>query len=87
MVLSLGGSEGRAWSLYQRIAIPRPATKVIPFSTEFATLSLFLGFMVLKLILSKTDNLSRYLQGEQMDAITAKKTGDAVINTLSNCLH
>ena len=41
--------------------------------------------MVLKLILSKTDNLSRYLQGEQMDVITAKKTADAVVKTLSNC--
>jgi len=41
--------------------------------------------MVLRLILSNTDNLSRYLQGEQMDVITAKKTADAVVKTLSNC--
>ena len=41
--------------------------------------------MFLKLILSNTDNLSRYLQGEQMDVITAKKTADAVVKTLSNC--
>ena len=43
------------------------------------------GLMVLKLILSNTDNLSRYLQGEQMDVIIAKKTADAVVKTLSNC--
>ena len=43
--------------------------------------------MVLKLILSNTDNLSRYLQGEQMDVITAKKTADAVVKTLSNCRY
>lgn len=43
------------------------------------------GLMVLKLILSNTDSLSRYLQGEQMDVITAKKTADAVVKTLSNC--
>ena len=44
------------------------------------------GLMVLKLILSNTDtDLSRYLQGEQMDVITAKKTADAVVKTLSNC--
>ena len=43
------------------------------------------GLMVLKLILSNTNNLSRYLQGEQMDVITAKKTADAVVKTLSNC--
>ena len=41
--------------------------------------------MVLKLILSNTDNLSRYLKGEQSDVITAKKTADAVVKTLSNC--
>ena len=43
------------------------------------------GLMVLKLILSNTDNLSRYLQGEQMNVITAKTTADAVVKTLSNC--
>lgn len=43
------------------------------------------GLMVLRLILSNTDNLSRYLQGEQMDVITAKKTADAVVKTLCNC--
>ena len=43
------------------------------------------GLMVLKLILSNTDNLSRYLQGEQMNVITANKTDDAVVKTLSNC--
>ena len=43
------------------------------------------GLMVLKLMLSNTDNLSRYLQGEQMNVITANKTDDAVVKTLSNC--
>ena len=43
------------------------------------------GLMVLKLILSNTDNSSRYQQGEQMDVITAKKTAHAVVKTLSNC--
>ena len=43
------------------------------------------GLMVLKLTLSNTDNLSRYLQGEQMDVITAKKTADTVVKTLNNC--
>ena len=40
--------------------------------------------MVLKLILSNTDNLSRYLEGKQMGVITAKKTADTVVKTLSN---
>ena len=44
------------------------------------------GLMVLKLILSNTDNLSRYLRGEKMDVITAKQRQltDAVVKTLSN---
>ena len=41
------------------------------------------GLMLLKIILSNTDGLSRYLQGEKMDVVTAKKTVDAVVETLS----
>ena len=41
--------------------------------------------MVLKVILSNTDGLSRYLQGKQMDVVTAKKSVDGVIKTLSEC--
>ena len=42
------------------------------------------GLMLLKIILSNTDGLSRYLQGEKMDVVMAKKTVDAVVETLSN---
>jgi hypothetical protein len=41
--------------------------------------------MVLKVLLSNTDGLSRYLQGKQMDVVTAKKSVDGVIKTLSGC--
>ena len=41
--------------------------------------------MLLKIILSNTDGLSRYLQGEKMDVVMAKKTVDAVVETLSKC--
>ena len=41
--------------------------------------------MVLKIILSNTDGLSRYLQGKQMDVVTAKKSVDGVIKILSGC--
>ena len=41
--------------------------------------------MVLKVILSNTDGLSRYLQGKQMDVVTAKRSVDGVIKTLSGC--
>ncbi|XP_028406200.1 zinc finger MYM-type protein 1-like [Dendronephthya gigantea] len=43
------------------------------------------GLMVLKVVLSNTDGLSRYLQGKQMDVVTAKKSVDGVIKTLSEC--
>ncbi|XP_046858818.1 sucrase-isomaltase, intestinal-like [Xenia sp. Carnegie-2017] len=43
------------------------------------------GLMVLKVILSNTDGLSRYLQGKQMDVATAKKSVDGVIKTLIGC--
>ena len=43
------------------------------------------GLMVLKVILSNTDGLSRYLQGKQMDVVTAKRSVDGVIKTLSGC--
>ncbi|CAB4035290.1 Hypothetical predicted protein, partial [Paramuricea clavata] len=36
-------------------------------------------------ILSKTSNLSNYLQGERVDAITAKRNADLTINTLGKC--
>ena len=43
------------------------------------------GLTVLKVILSNTDGLSRYLQGKQVDVVTAKKSVDGVIKTLSGC--
>ena len=43
------------------------------------------GLMVLKVILSNTDGLSRYLQGKQMNVVTAKRSVDGVIKTLSGC--
>ena len=43
------------------------------------------GLTVLKVILSNTDGLSRYLQGKQMDVVTAKKSVDGVMKTLSGC--
>ena len=41
--------------------------------------------MVLKVILSNNDGLSRYLQGKKIDVVTAKKSVDGVIKTLSGC--
>ena len=43
------------------------------------------GLLILRLILSSTDALSRYLQGKDKDVITAKRTADAVVLTLRGC--
>ena len=43
------------------------------------------GLMLLKIVLSNTDGLSRYLQGKKMDVVTAKRTVDTVVETLSKC--
>ena len=43
------------------------------------------GLVVLRVILSNSDNLSRYLQGKKMDVVAAKKTVDAVMKTLNEC--
>ena len=94
MVLSLGGGEGRARE------VPRIVEALVTLSKDrdpktynesnsllhsICDFEFVYGLMVLKLILSNTDNLSRYLQREQMDVITAKKTAGAVVKTLSNC--
>ena len=44
-----------------------------------------LGLLALKIILSNTDALSKYLQGKDVDVVTAKKTADAVVKTLNGC--
>ncbi len=40
---------------------------------------------MLKVILSNTDSLSKYLQGKNVDVITAKETADATMETLAKC--
>ena len=73
--------NGRLGHSYQRIAI-NESNSLLHSICDF---KFVYGLMVLKLILSNNDNLSSYLQGEKMDVITAKKTADAVVKTLSDC--
>ena len=40
---------------------------------------------MLKIILSNTDSLSKYLQGKNVDVITAKETAEATMQTLTKC--
>ncbi|QQP57420.1 Uncharacterized protein FKW44_002402 [Caligus rogercresseyi] len=44
-----------------------------------------LGLQTLKVIFSNTNSLARYLQGHEVDVITAKATCDATMKTLSGC--
>ncbi|XP_028406786.1 zinc finger MYM-type protein 1-like [Dendronephthya gigantea] len=44
-----------------------------------------LGLILLKVILSNTNALSKYLQGKSIDVINAKRNADLVIKTLTNC--
>ena len=43
------------------------------------------GLVVLKVILSNTDSLSKYLQGKNVDVIAAKETAEATMQTLNKC--
>ena len=43
------------------------------------------GLLLLKVVLSNTDSLSKYLQSKNMDITTAKKTTDSTIKTLEGC--
>jgi len=43
------------------------------------------GLVLLKIILSTTNSLNSYLQKKTLDVVTAKKTADATIQTLSEC--
>ena len=44
-----------------------------------------LGLCILKVILSNTNSLSRYLQSKNMDVITARRNADFTIRTLGEC--
>jgi hypothetical protein len=43
------------------------------------------GLVVLRVILSNTDSLSKYLQGKNVDVITAKETADGTMEALTKC--
>ena len=43
------------------------------------------GSVVLKVILSNTDSLSKYLQGKNVGVIAAKETAEATVQTLTKC--
>ena len=43
------------------------------------------GSVVLKVILSNTDSLSKYLQGKNVGVIAAKETAEATMQTLTKC--
>ena len=84
MVVSLGGSGlSKHFSLYQWNVILRRTLIAMPYS--ICDFKFVFGLVVLMVILSNADSLSKYLQGKNMDVIIAKKTADATMETLSKC--
>ena len=55
------------------------------FIVSICDITFIFGLHVLKIILSNTNALSEFLQGESMDVITASTTSAATIRTLEKC--
>ena len=53
--------------------------------TAICDFEFILGLCVLKVILSNTNSLSKYLQAKNMDVITARRNADLTISTLRKC--
>ena len=53
--------------------------------TAICDLEFIFGLCVLKIILSNTNSLSRYLQGKTVDVISARRNADMTIQTLRQC--
>ena len=47
--------------------------------------SFIFGLQILRVVFSNTSALSKYLQGHDVNAMTAKSTCEATISTLTNC--
>ena len=94
MVLSLGSCKGSGKPSAQdyrgsSLTLKRSRSKTYNDSNSLLNsicdFRFVFGLMVLKVILSNTDGLSRYLQRKQMDVVTARRSVDGVIKTLSGC--
>ena len=64
---------------------PKTYTDSMTLLNAICDFKFVFGLVVLKVILSNTDSLSKYLQGKNMDVITARKTAGATIETLTKC--
>ena len=53
--------------------------------TAICDLEFVFGLCVLKVILSNTNSLCRYLQGKTVDVICARRNADLTIQTLHQC--
>ena len=53
--------------------------------TAICDLEFIFGLYVLKVILSNTNSLCRYLQGKMVDVISARRNADMTIQTLRQC--
>ena len=64
---------------------PKPYTDSSTLLSSVCGFKFVFGLILLKVVLSNTESLSKYLQGKNMDDITAKKTADSTIATLQKC--
>ena len=64
---------------------PNTSTESSSVLKSVCTFEFVLGVCILKLILSNTNSLSKYLQGKQMDVCTARRNAKLTIQTLHQC--
>ena len=64
---------------------PRTYTDSTALLNAIADFDFLVGLIILKVILSNTNSLHKYLQGKTVDVITARETASATIQTLASC--
>ena len=64
---------------------PKTYTDSNAFLNSICAFDFVFGLLLLKVVLSNTDSLSKYLQSKNMDVATAKKTANSKIKTLEGC--
>ena len=80
---------------YQRILLallelskdkdPKTSVDAKGLTKAIVEFSFIFGLQILRVVFSNTSALSKYLQGHDVNAMTAKSTCEATISTLTNC--
>ena len=72
---------------YSKDRDPKTYTDSNALLNSICAFDFVFGLLLLKVVLSNTDSLSKYLQNKNMDVTTAKKTADSTIKTLEGCRY